>query len=256
MWGSSFSRNFFTIWNAIMISIIRVKIVMALFFSCFLCMDNIAAKTANPDDLWYDVYVKGEKYGYLNLQVTTDSSSGVILKRYESELFLKVKYLLFFTTIFKKQDKFLIDPLRGLVESSSKIEINKKQRLLITDRLDGDVFQRNSVTEKDNHNGSFKHDDFDFTELDVSFVSLEFQRPQKFRILYYGGIVGTTYNWVRSQNALIEGNTISCKVIEFKNKTQSGQRWITPDSSGIMIYEEGILGKWPYRVTLASKKRR
>jgi hypothetical protein len=246
---------------SIMISISRVRIITALFFSCFLCLDNIAAKPVNPDDLWYDIFVKEKKHGYLNLRASSDSSSGAILKCHESELFLKFKYLLFFTVKFKKQDKVLIDPLRGLVESSNKMEVNGKQGLLVTGRLDGDVFQRNFVTAKGNGNRSIKRDEFDYTELDLPLASLEFQRPQKYRIIFLestsksGGILETTYNWVRSQKYLFEGDTISCKVIEFNSKHRNGQRWITPDSSGIMIYEEGTLGKWPYRVILDSEKK-
>jgi len=240
-----------------MISISRVRIIPALFFSCFFCTDNITAKPVNPDDLWYEIFAKEKKYGYLNLRVSSDSSSGVILKCYESELFLKFKVLLFFTVNFKKQDKVLIDPTHGLLESSSKIEINEKQGLLLTGRFEGDVFQINLTTVKGNSNQSLKRDEFDFTDLDVPFASLAFQEPQKYRIMAFenGGIMETTFNWVRSQKVLIEGDTISCKVIEFKSNVKSGQRWITPDSSGIMIYEEGTLGKWPYRVMLASKKK-
>ena len=240
-----------------MISFSRVRIITALLFSVFFCTDNITAKPANPDDLRYDIYAKGKKYGYLNLRRSTDSSNGVVLKCYESELFLKFKYLLFFTVRFKKQDKVLIDPLRGLLESSSKIEINEKQGFLVTGRLDQDVFQLNLTTAKGNNSSSLKRDDYDFTELNVPVASLEFQKPQKYRIISIenGKTIETTFNWVRSQKVLVEGDTISCRVIEFKSKHRSGQRWITPDSSGIMIYEEGTLGKWPYRVTLSSKEK-
>ena len=240
-----------------MISTGRLRITAAVFFSCFFCADNITAESLNPDDLWYEIYAKDKKYGYLNLRASSDSSSGVILKCYESELFLKFKYLLFFTVTFKKQDKALIDPAQGLVESSSNIEINEKQGLSVTSRLEGDEFQITLTTAKGTRNRSFKRDIFDFTELNIPFASLEFQKPQKYRIISWenGKALETTFNWVRSQKVLIEGDTLSCKVIEFTSKVRSGQRWITPDSSGFMIYEEGKLGKWPYRVMLASKEK-
>jgi hypothetical protein len=240
-----------------MISISHVRIIPALLFSFFFCTDNITAKPLNPDDLWYEVHAKGKKYGYLNLRTSLDSSSGVKLKCYESELYLKFRYLLFFTVRFKKQDKILIDPLHGLLESSSKVEINEKQGFSVTGRLDQDVFQLTLTTAKGNNSRSLKRDDYDYTELDVPVASLEFQQPQKYRIISFenGKTMETTFNWVRSQKVSVEGDTISCKVIEFKSEHRSGQRWITPDSRGIMIYEEGTLGKWPYRVMLASKEK-
>ena len=243
-----------------MISISRVRIIPALFFSCFFCMDNITAKPVNQDDLWYEVEAKGKKLGYLNLRTSSDSSSGMTLKCYESELFLKIKYLIFFTIKFKKQDKILIDPLHGLLESSSIIEVNEKQGLIVKGRLEGDEFQKSFETAKGNRNRSCKSDKFDFAELNIPLASLEFQQPQMYRIMALesgmknDGIIEITYNWVLNQKTLIEGDTISCKVIGFKNNVKSGQRWITPDSSGIMIYEEGTLGKWPYRVMLTSKE--
>jgi len=232
--------------------------IFTVLFSCyylFFC-PVLSAKPLNLNDLWYEIHAKGKKTGYLNLRVTSDTESSPVTRSFEISSYLEVRYLVFFKFTFDSEEKVVIDPVKGLMEYSRVLVVNGKNKVLTTGKLEGDEFTFELTTDEINRKKSYNREEYDYCSLDNPYNLLE-KQEEKFKILDLERheITEVSYTWVRNQNTVIDGDTICCKVIEFKSDIKRGQRWITPDRYGIVIFEEGKLESGHYSLRLSTREK-
>lgn len=93
---------------------------------------------------------------------------------------------------------------------------------------------------------SFARDHYEFTTMDCAEMTLSKEGELKnIRLLDLENfrLVTRTYVWRKSEDIVVGGKTIRCRVIDFEDPYNHCRRWITQDENGFLIVRQEGKGK-------------
>jgi hypothetical protein len=99
---------------------------------------------------------------------------------------------------------------------------------------------------------------YDYTTMECPELNLRHEGEEKtLRLLDLETleVVKRTYRWVKSEDVVVDGRRIHCRVIDFEDPNKRCRRWIAPDEVGaIIVRQEGTGKSGSYSLRIAHLK--
>jgi len=191
----------------------------------------------------YEIFSRGFRVGNLTTFFSRDKYNDRSALRFESSTRVKADFLVY-SVAYESHEMALVTE-EGTV-SYKRSDRRKGQQLEASGRLERGRFVLD-VTE----NGSrrtllFDRNRYDHTTMECPEILMHREGEEmSLRLLDFESlsIVTRRYRWVKSEDVVVEGRPIRCRVIDFEDSHKKGRRWITADELGVIIARQDGKGK-------------
>lgn len=231
------------------------RIVAAALFVSFVPMiagENDCAASSGARESRYEIFSRGLRVGNLTTSFSLATYNGRRALRFESDTRVKAD-LLVYSVSYESHETALVTEV-GTV-SYKRSDRRKGQQLEASGRLERGRFVLD-VTE----NGSrrtllFDKSRYDHTTMECPEVLMVREGEEmSLRLLDFEtlSIVTRRYRWVKSEDVVVEGKPVRCRVIDFEDPHKKGRRWIKADDLGVIIARQdgkGTDGSYSLRMT-------
>lgn len=201
--------------------------------------------SASPDarESRYEIFSRGLRVGSLTTSFSHARYNDRRALRFESNTRVKAN-LLVYSVSYESHETALVTE-EGTV-TYTRSDRRKGQQLEATGRLERDRFILD-VTENGNRRtllfdkSRYDHTTMECPETLMSRVGEE----MSLRLLDFESlsIVTRRYRWVKTEDVMVEGKPVRCRVIDFEDSHKKGRRWIKADDLGVIIARQDGKGK-------------
>jgi hypothetical protein len=229
-------------------------LILAVF--CLSLGSNLYCAAQIVEDAWYEVFLRGEKQGFLHRKVTqvVQGEKTVRLIELAAELEAKVLFNTGFSLV--SEEKAAIDDA-GIYQYRGSFEYGPVV-ITIDGRREGEAFR---ITEKQANKPEriFKVglDKFQLSSMERPEGKLKTrgqQRPFSVLNFYFLNITEDVLKWDKDRDLKIDGMKRKCKVVKFWSHGVSGKRYYALDGTGPLLREEGKTPTGKYYMRLCSEE--
>ncbi|RNC70401.1 MAG: hypothetical protein ED859_06220 [Desulfuromonadales bacterium] len=224
---------------------IRRIVGVALLVSCvpMIVEKHDCPASTGARESRYDIFSHGLRVGDLTTLLSHDTYQDRRALRFESNTRVMAD-LLVYSIAYESRETALVTE-DGTV-SYKRSDRRRGQNLEAAGRLERGKFIID-VTE----NGSrrtllFDRSRYDHTTMECpEILILREGEEMSLRLLDFEtfSIVTRRYRWMKSEDVLVEGKPVRCRVIDFEDPHKKGRRWIKADDLGVIIARQDGKGK-------------
>ncbi len=205
--------------------------------------NGLTAPPAETRESNYTVHAKGLKVGELRSVCSLVPRNEKKALKYEATTRIHADFLVYSYKLDTQEEALVGEEGTVRYRRTTRENGNVCQ---VEGRLDHGRFLLDISENGARRTMSVGREQYDCTTMECPEVTLQREGEEKaLRLLDLETLVVVTrrYRWVKSEDVVVDGKRINCRVIDFEDPNKKCRRWIRPDELGAIIARQDGKGK-------------
>jgi hypothetical protein len=191
----------------------------------------------------YTIHAKGLRVGELRMLCKLLPRNDKKVLQFSSTTRIDANFLVYSYALDSREEALVGD--EGTIRYTRTTKENDK-RSQVEGHLDNGRFLLDIRENGARRTLAVNRERYDYTTMECPEITLRHEGEEKtLRLLDLETleVVKRTYRWVKSEDVVIDGVKIRCRVIDFEDPNKRCRRWIAPDEVGALIARQDGSGK-------------
>lgn len=223
----------------------RAFLLALALFPLLPALPSAGVNPAGPRESRYEIFSHGLRVGDLTTLFDLVTHKDRKALRFESVTRVKANFLLFSVSLDSREEAVVAE--EGTVHYRRTERNGKGKGVTRVDgRLENGRFLLDVTENGANRTIAFDRGRYDHTTMECPEVTMKREGEEMaVRLLDFEtlSVVTRRYRWVRSEDVIVDGKPVRCRVIDSEDPHKKGRRWIRPDDVGVVIARQEGKGK-------------
>jgi hypothetical protein len=205
--------------------------------------NGLTAPSAETRESNYTVHAKGLKVGELRSVCSLVPRNEKKALKYEATTRIHADFLVYSYKLDSQEEALVAEEGTVRYRRTSRENDNLCQ---VEGRLDHGRFLLDIRENGVSRTRSVGREQYDYTTMECPEVTLKREGDEMaLRLLDLETLTVVTrrYRWVKSEDLVVDGKRIHCRVVDFEDPNKKCRRWISPDELGAVIARQDGKGK-------------
>src|SRR6266567_4056777 len=205
--------------------------------------NGLTATSAETRESSYTVHAKGLKVGELRSVCSLVPRNEKKALKYEATTRIHADFLVYSYKLDTQEEALVGEEGTVRYRRTTRENGNVCQ---VEGRLDHGRFLLDISENGARRTMNVGREQYDCTTMECPEVTLQREGEEKaLRLLDLEklAVVTRRYRWVKSEDVVVDGKRINCRVIDFEDPNKKCRRWIRPDELGAIIARQDGKGK-------------